>query len=86
MLRKLGWWERQQLRIRKVVNSPSFDMFFALVVVSNSLMLGIEVETNVHEPGGSSVALEVAQYLYAAPEFEGRRWRCGIDLALRVPS
>lgn len=31
--------------MRKLVSSHSFDMFFALVVVSNSLFMGIEVVT-----------------------------------------
>lgn len=36
--------ERLQLWFRNLVNSPAFDMFFAFVVLTNSVFLGIEVE------------------------------------------
>ena len=43
--KKLSFSDRWHRRMRKLVTSHSFDMFFALVVVSNSVFMGIEVVT-----------------------------------------
>lgn len=63
--KKLSLWDRCHRRMRKLVSSHSFDMFFALVVVSNSLFMGIEVEFAIQSPEHLPIGLEIAQYLYA---------------------
>ncbi|CAK9023466.1 Sodium channel protein type 5 subunit alpha (Sodium channel protein cardiac muscle subunit alpha) (Sodium channel protein type V subunit alpha) (Voltage-gated sodium channel subunit alpha Nav1.5) (hH1) [Durusdinium trenchii] len=56
--------ERLQLWFRNLVNSPAFDMFFAFVVLTNSVFLGIEVELGMHTDE-QPFALEVVQLIYA---------------------
>lgn len=63
--KKRSFWDRCHRRMRKLVSSHAFDMFFALVVVSNSLFMGIEVEFAIQSPDNLPVGLEIAQYLYA---------------------
>ncbi|CAJ1403452.1 unnamed protein product [Effrenium voratum] len=43
---------------------PGFDLFFAILVISNSVLIGVEVQLSLSGP--SSLGMRVAQYVYTA--------------------
>ncbi|CAE7020133.1 CACNA1G, partial [Symbiodinium sp. CCMP2456] len=50
-----------------LVGSPLFDAFCALIVVSNSIFLGVEVQMGItYFDEGLPVSMSVVQYVYAA--------------------
>ncbi|CAE7747591.1 Cacna1c [Symbiodinium sp. CCMP2592] len=51
--------------IRAAVRHPAFDLFFALVVVSNSIFIGVEVEQGLNSLGPQSMTIFVFQYAYS---------------------
>mmetsp|Transcript_77722 Transcript_77722/g.186461 ORF Transcript_77722/g.186461 Transcript_77722/m.186461 type:complete len:570 (+) Transcript_77722:33-1742(+) len=50
--------------LRRFVKSTAFDLFCALVVVSNSVFLGVEVQLNIDSGGERASSLYVVQYIY----------------------
>lgn len=51
---------------RKVVRSHWFDLLCALVVISNSIFLGVEVEMSISSGGKWNPTLQAIQYIYSA--------------------
>lgn len=58
--------EQAPSRVYKLVKHPAFDLFFTIVVITNSIFLGIELQLHVSEPEKEYVAVQVVQYLYTA--------------------
>mmetsp|Transcript_778 Transcript_778/g.1443 ORF Transcript_778/g.1443 Transcript_778/m.1443 type:complete len:639 (+) Transcript_778:127-2043(+) len=57
------WWRRY---LRKLVSSDAFEAFFALVIMTNSVVIGAQVEFNAQAPGESLPAMFlVLEYCYA---------------------
>lgn len=52
---------------QKIVNHPAFDCFFTLVVISNSLFIGVELQVSVDTQGGETpLFIQLMLYLYTA--------------------
>jgi len=52
--------------MRKIVESSAFEGFFALVVISNAIFIGVDVQYVIENPGPKPVGYLVAQYSYTA--------------------
>lgn len=52
--------------LKRYVASASFDIFFASLVLTNAIFIGIEVQDNLHNPTGDSLVLKVIRNLYTA--------------------
>ncbi|CAE7807874.1 Cacna1h [Symbiodinium sp. CCMP2592] len=52
--------------IRKIVESSAFEGFFALVVISNAIFIGVDVQYVIENPGPKPASYRVAQYSYTA--------------------
>lgn len=55
----------QQGILQKIVKSTVFEMFFALVVVLNSVFIGIEVEVSISSFATRPPEIYLAQYIFA---------------------
>ncbi|CAJ1420926.1 unnamed protein product [Effrenium voratum] len=60
--------------LQRIVNHPWFDIFFAVVVVTNSVFVGVEVSSSV--AGEEPLAIQVFQYAYTVI--------FTVELALRI--
>ena len=49
-----------------MVHHRFFESFFAFVVVTNAIFIGIDVQRSVDQPGPKPIEFKVFQYLYAA--------------------
>ena len=58
--------EERPGRCYQLVKHPAFDLFFTIVVITNSIFLGIELQLQVSEPTKEYEAVQVVQYLYTA--------------------
>jgi len=52
--------------LKRFVSSASFDIFFASLVVTNAIFIGVEVQDNLHNPNGDSLVLKVIRNFYTA--------------------
>eukprot|EP00434_Breviolum_minutum_P026504 symbB.v1.2.023430.t1/scaffold2143.1/size88057/1 len=52
--------------LKRCVGSPSFDIFFACLVVTNAIFIGIEVQEDLKNTNGNSVPLQVIRNMYTA--------------------
>lgn len=52
--------------LARVVRSHWFDLLCALVVISNSIFLGVEVEMSISSGGKRNPTLQAIQYIYSA--------------------
>ncbi|CAE7873500.1 Cacna1c, partial [Symbiodinium sp. KB8] len=50
--------------LRGIVDHPGFDLFFATVVITNSIFIGVEVQENLSNDGSNSVAIQVIRNVY----------------------
>lgn len=51
--------------IERLVKHPAFDIFFTLIVITNSLFIGIELQVSVDNPEGPPpLAIQSMLYLY----------------------
>ena len=50
--------------VRRAVKHPSFDFFFAFVVLSNSIFIGVEVQLGLESHGSRPMAIYAFQYTY----------------------
>ncbi|CAE7661271.1 Cacna1c, partial [Symbiodinium sp. CCMP2456] len=50
--------------LRGIVDHPGFDLFFATVVITNSIFIGVEVQENLSNDGSNSVAVQVIRNVY----------------------
>lgn len=48
----------------KLVNSPGFDVFFALVVIANAVYIGFDVQRGLTDSGSRPLAYQILQYLF----------------------
>lgn len=59
-----GSEEERPSWIFRVVNHHWFDAFFSVVVITNSIFIGIDVELNPSAMGSRSSVIVVIQYIY----------------------
>jgi len=63
-LKDSGW--RTQNWVRKIVASHNFELVFGLAILSNALLIGVEVEyTSSRKLADAPIAFKVVQHLYA---------------------
>lgn len=74
--------------IQRTVRHPSFAMFCAMVVVSNSVFIGVEVQMSLDHPDRLPTSINVIQYCFATffvielflrVVADGRNFFCGED-------
>ena len=63
-------------RLKKFVRHPYFDVFFAVVVLTNAVFIGIDLQIRLTRHGDQPIALRVIQYFYAL--------LFAVELALRI--
>ena len=70
-----------------MVTHPAFDLFFAALVVLNTIFMGIDVELHLADQveQGESVALRVTRRIFTAA-FTATQLNAGADLALCLAS
>ncbi|CAE7261687.1 unnamed protein product, partial [Symbiodinium sp. CCMP2592] len=49
---------------RRIVDSSAFDIFFALVVFTNSVFIGVEVQVGLNGDDQRPLAMQIIQYTY----------------------
>eukprot|EP00434_Breviolum_minutum_P026505 symbB.v1.2.023431.t1/scaffold2143.1/size88057/2 len=49
----------------RLTKNPWFDIFFACIVVTNSVFIGVEVSYSIHNGGAAEPAIEAIRYGYA---------------------
>jgi len=52
--------------LQGLIDHPAFDSFFALLVVTNTIFIGIEVQEAISNPGVRPTSFYVVQYIYTA--------------------
>ncbi|CAE7464953.1 Cacna1c [Symbiodinium natans] len=62
--------------VRHVVGHPGFDLFFATVVLTNSVFIGIEVQENLSNDGENSILIQVLRNVYT--------FLFSVELVLRI--
>ena len=65
--------------MRSAVHHPAFDLFFAFVVVTNSVFIGVEVEQGLDSLGTRPVVIYVFQYAYSTLFTLELVWRFAAD-------
>ncbi|CAE7254642.1 Cacna1h [Symbiodinium sp. CCMP2456] len=58
--------EERRSRLQRMIDHPAFDSFFALLVVTNTIFIGIEVQETLSNPGVRPTIFFVVQYIYTA--------------------
>ncbi|OLQ08876.1 putative voltage-dependent R-type calcium channel subunit alpha-1E [Symbiodinium microadriaticum] len=58
--------EERRSRLQRMIDHPAFDSFFALLVVTNTIFIGIEVQETIANPGVRPTIFFVVQYMYTA--------------------
>ena len=56
---------KPQSRLRRMVGHPSFDIFFAMVVLLNAIFLGMEVESQLSGYWLSPMTSRISNYIFA---------------------
>ena len=62
---EMGGAERERWT-QRVVKHHAFDLFFTLVVITNSLFIGVELQIRVDSDEDSPIFLQVMLYLYTS--------------------
>lgn len=62
--------------LQGVVSHPLFDFFFALIVITNSIFIGVEVQQALDSDGPRPLAIYIFQYIYT--------FLFSMELALRL--
>eukprot|EP00913_Durusdinium_trenchii_P003421 g3168.t1 len=55
--------EPEPSRVQNMVRHPGFDLFFTVVVITNSIFIGVELQLSVAHPKEDFLAV-IIQYLY----------------------
>ncbi|CAE7225378.1 Scn11a, partial [Symbiodinium natans] len=85
-----GILEERQNCLGRLTSHPVFDTFFAFLVVSNTIFIGIEVQETLSHPGERPTVFYVVQYVYTGlftlelllrVAAEGLRFFCAEDWA-----
>ncbi|CAK9032718.1 unnamed protein product [Durusdinium trenchii] len=80
--------EPEPSRVQNMVRHPGFDLFFTVVVITNSIFIGVELQLSVAHPKEDFLAVSIIQYLYTLlftgelvmrVVAEGRHFLCGED-------
>lgn len=56
----LGWREK----LKATVVGVNFEMFFAIMILTNAVFIGVEVENNVRNPGDPPIQFRIVGQLY----------------------
>lgn len=51
---------------KRLVTRSAFDLAFTLVVVTNSIFIGVELQLSVSEPNATHTGVQIVQYVYTA--------------------
>eukprot|EP00438_Fugacium_kawagutii_P021580 Skav212164 [mRNA] locus=scaffold754:252105:253760:+ [translate_table: standard] len=62
--RECSLQEKQEGFVKRVVQHPGFDFFFAFIVLSNSIFIGVEVQIGLESQGPRPLAIYIFQYAY----------------------
>lgn len=52
--------------LREIVQHPLFDIFFATVVTTNAVFVGLDVEMGIQDPTSRPIGMDIAQYTFTA--------------------
>eukprot|EP00439_Symbiodinium_sp_Y106_P023795 s3983_g2.t3 len=52
--------------IKRIAQHDAFEFFFAMVVVSNAVFIGVDVQHTISHPGPRPLSYRVTQYIYTA--------------------
>ncbi|CAJ1364581.1 unnamed protein product, partial [Effrenium voratum] len=50
--------------LEHLVAHPGFEIFFAVVVLTNAIFIGVDVEKGLEDPGPRSLELQILQVVY----------------------